>query len=86
MVFITLAVGVPVTAVITILIAYCCCFKSKGAYSPSATGIPALSETPVSTSGMSSFEMKDDMACGHVTIGTIGNIHSTSAVYDTVTI
>ena len=86
---ITLAISAPITAVITaittILIAYCCCYKSKGGYTPSATGPPALYETPVSTSGMSSLEMKDNMAYGHVTIGTSGNITATSAVYDTVT-
>ena len=82
---ITLVVSVPITAVITIVIIYCCCVKSKGGYSPSPTGPPVLYETPVSTSGMSSFEMKDNMAYGHVTIGTSGNIPTTSAVYDTVT-
>ena len=86
---ITLVVSVPITAVITaivsIITSYYCCIKSKGGYSPSATGPPALYETPVSISGMSSLVMKDNMAYGHVTIGTSGDIPTTSAVYDTVT-
>ena len=56
---ITLVVSVPITAVITIVIIYYCCIKSKGGYFLSATGPPALYETPVSTSGVSSLEMKD---------------------------
>ena len=86
---ITLVVSVPITAVITaivsIITSYYCCIKSKGGYSPSATAPSVLYETPVSTSGMSSLEMKDNMAYGHVTIGTSGNIPITSVVYDTVT-
>ena len=85
---ITLVVSVPITAIITaivsIIISYYCCVKSKGGYSPSATGPPALYETPVSTSALSSLEMKNNMAYGHVTIATIGIILTTSAVYDTV--
>ena len=87
---ITLVVSIPftavITAIITIVITYCC-VKSKGGYSPSTTGPgpPALYEIPVSTSGVSSLEMKDNMAYGHVTIGTSGNISTPSAVYDTVT-
>ena len=85
---ITLVVSVPITAVITAIVSivtsYYCCIKSKGGYTPSATG-PALYETPVSTSGVSSLEMKDNMAYGHVTIGTSGNIPTTSTVYDTIT-
>ena len=85
---ITLATSVItaiITAIITIVITYFCCVKSKGGYTPSVTGLPALYETPISTSGVSSLEMKDNMAYGHVTIGTSGNIPTTSAVYDTVT-
>ena len=71
---ITLAVSVPVTAIITaiitIFISNYCYIKSKGSYSPSATACSALYETPVSTSGVSSLEMKDNMAYGHVSIGT----------------
>ena len=85
---ITLVVSVPITAVITAIVSistsYYCCIKSKGGYTPSATG-PALYETSVSTNGMSSLEMKDNMAYGHVTISTSGNIPTPSAVYDTVT-
>ena len=56
---ITLVVSVPITAVITIVIIYCCRIKSKRGYFLSATDHPALYETPVSTSGVSSLEMKD---------------------------
>ena len=88
-----IAIGVPIItalvttiiiAIISSLITYYCCVKPKGGYSPSTTGPPALYETPVPTSGVSSLEMKDNMAYGHVTIGTCGNI-STIAVYETVT-
>ena len=86
---ITLAVSIPITsittAIMTILIIYYCCIKFKGGYSLSVTGLSTLYEFPVSTSGMSSFEMKDNMAYGHVTIGTSGNRPNTSAVYDIVT-
>ena len=84
-----MVVSVPITAVITaivsIITSYYCCVKSKGGYTPSGTGPPILYETPVSTSGVSSFEMKDNMAYGHVTISTSGNGPTTLAVYDTVT-
>ena len=40
--------------------------KSKGGYSFSSTGTPALSETPVSTSGMSSHEMKGNMLINNI--------------------
>ena len=82
---ITLVVSVPITSIITIFIAYYCCIKSKGGYFPSATSPSALYETPGFTSGMSSLEMKDNLAYGHVTIGANGNITTTPAVYDTVT-
>ena len=81
---ITAIVTAIITAIITILIVRYCCLKSKGDYSPSATGPPALYETPVSTSGVSSLEMKDNMAYGHVTIGSSGNVPTTSTIYDTV--
>ena len=83
---ITAIVTAIITAIVSSLITYYCCIKSKGGYSPSAIGSPALYETPVSTSGVSSLEMRDNMAYGHVNIGTSGNIPTTSAVYDTVTI
>ena len=73
-----------ITSILTFLITYYCCVKSKGDYSPSPTGLSALYETPISTSGVSSLEMKDNMAYGHVNIGTSGNV-PTTAVYDTVT-
>ena len=86
---ITLVVSVPITAVITaivsIITSYYCCIKAKESYSPSATGSPAPYETPVSISGVSLLEMKDNMAYGHVTIGTSGNIPITSTIYETVT-
>ena len=82
---ITLVVSVPITAVLTaivsIITSYYCCVKSKGGYTPSATGPPVLCRTPVSTSGVSSLEMKDNVAYDHVTIGTSGNTPTTSAVY-----
>ena len=82
---ITLVVSVPITAVITaivsIIISYYCCIKSKGGYSPSATAPSVPNGIPVSTSGMSSFEMEDNVAYSNVTIGTSGNIPATSAVY-----
>ena len=88
---IAVGISIPITAIMTAiitailssLITFYCFFKSKGGYSPSATGPPALYEPPVSTSGVSSLEMKDNMAYGHVTIDTSGNI-PTSVVYDTV--
>ena len=58
---ITLSVSVFITSVITVII-------SKGGYSLSPTDFPALYEIPVSTKGVSSLEMKDNMAYGHVTI------------------
>ena len=73
------------TAIITFIITYYCCIKSKGGNSSSTTGPPVIYDTPVSTSGVSSLEMKDNMAYGHVTIDTSGNIPTTSTVYDTVT-
>ena len=89
---IAIGISIPITAIVTAvitsiissLVTYYCCFKSKGDYPLSATGPSALYETPVSTSGVSSLEMKDNMAYGHVTIGTSGNISTTTAVYDTV--
>ena len=82
---ITFAVSVLITALVTAiiscLITYYCCVKSKEGYSPSPT---VLYEIPLSTSGVSSLEIKDNMAYGYVTIGTSENIPITSAVYDTV--
>ena len=82
-------VSVPITAVITaiitIVITCYCCIKSKGGYPLSTTHPPTLYETPISTKGVSSLEMKDNMAYGHVTIDTSKNIPTTSAVYDIVT-
>ena len=43
-----------------------CCIKSKGGYSFSSTGTPALSESPVSTSGMSSHEIKANMSINNI--------------------
>ena len=83
---ITAIVTAIITAIISSLITSYCCVKSKGVYSPSATSPPALYEIPVSNKNVSSLEMKDNMAYGHVTIDTSGNIPTTSAVYETVTI
>ena len=89
---IAIGVSIPITATVTAvittilssLITYYCYIKSKGGYPPSITDPPALYETPVSTSGMSSLEMKDNMAYGHVTIGTSRNIPTISVVHDTI--
>ena len=70
-----------ITAIVSIIISYYCCIKSKGGYSPSATAPSVPNGIPVSTSGMSSFEMEDNVAYSNVTIGTSGNIPATSAVY-----
>ena len=74
-----------ITAIVSWLVTSYCCVKSKGVYSPSATST-ALYEIPVSPKGVSSLEMKDNMAYGRVTIDTSGNILTTSAAYETVTI
>ena len=68
------------------LVTYYCCVKSKGGYSPSVVSTSVLYDIPVSTKNVSSLEMKDNMAYGHVTIGTSGNVPTTLAVYETVTI
>ena len=81
---IALAVSVitaVITAIVSIIISYYCCIKSKGSYSPSATAPPVLNGTPISTSGVSSLEMKDNVAYSNVAIGTSGNMPTTSAVY-----
>ena len=77
---------VIVTTVITFIITYYCCIKSKGGNSPLTTGPPVIYDTPVFTSGASSLEMKDNIAYGHVTIGTSGNIHNATVVYDNIVI
>ena len=82
---ITAIVTAVITAIMSSLVTSYCCVKSKGSYSSSATSPSALYETPVSISGMSSLEMKDNMAYGHVTIDS-RKIPTTSAVYETVTI
>ena len=77
---------VIVTTVITFIITYYCCIKSKGGNFSSTTDPPVIYETPVFTSDVSSFEMKDNMAYGHVAIDTGGNIPSATVVYDNVVI
>ena len=83
---ITAIVTAIITAIISSLVTSYCCVKSKGGYSPSASSPSALYEIPRTTKNVSSLEMKDNMAYGHVTIGTSGNVSTTSAVYETVTI
>ena len=83
---ITAVMTVIVTTVITLIITYYCCIKSKGGNSSSTTGPPVIYDTPVSTSGASSLEVKDNMAYGHVTIDTSGNIHNGTIVYDNIII
>ena len=79
-----LAIAVLITAILSSLITYYCCVRSKEDYSPSSIVPAALDyETPISTKDLSSLEIKDNMAYGHVTFGTSGNT-LTPAVYETV--
>ena len=63
----TVLIPTIMIAMLSSLITYYCCVKSKGCYSPIVAGFPAISyKTAVSTSGVSSLEIKDNMTCGHV--------------------
>ena len=83
---ITAIVTAIVTTVITFILTYYCCIKSKCGNSPSTTDPPVIYDTPVFTSGVSSLEMKDNMAYGRVSIDTSGNIPSATVVYDNIVI
>ena len=80
-----MGISVPITAIVTAIttailssfITYYCCVKSKRSYSPSVTG--------PSNSGVSQFEMKDNIAYGHVTIDN-GNRSTERVIYDNVVI
>ena len=78
---ISIAITAIVTAITTVVlssfITYYCCLKSKRSYSPSVTGPP--------NSGVSQFEMKDNMAYGHVTIDS-GSKSTERVIYDNIVI
>ena len=87
-----IAIGVPIiaalmtavvviTAILSSLITYYCCVRSKEGHSPSATALAGPYEIPVSTMEVSPLEMKDNLAYGHVTIDTSANT-STLDVYE----
>ena len=69
---ITLAISIPMTSIVssllTLLVVYLCCGKSKGNYSINTTS--PVYETPLPGSNItraSEFEMKGNQAYGHVT-------------------
>ena len=81
---IALGIAILITAILSSFITYYCCVRSKESYSPSTVVPVGLDyEIPVSTKDVSSLEMKDNMAYGHVTISTSGNT-STPPVYEPV--
>ena len=51
------------------------CIRPKGGYSPS----PVTARFPLATSGISSYEMKDNMAYGHS-----GRPTATSDIYENI--
>ena len=79
-----------ITAVISSLITYYCCVKTKAHYSISHTNTPAVAEyeTPVSTTTTSDkgvLELKDNMAYGQVmTTNRQTNTANAPIVYETV--
>ena len=79
-----------ITAVISSLITYYCCVKTKAHYSISHTNTPAVAEyeTPISTtttSGKGVLELKDNMAYGQVmTTNRQANTTNAPIVYETV--
>ena len=80
----TLVIAVLITAILSSLITYYCCVRSKEGISPLPTVSAGLDyEIPISIKDLSSLEMKDNMAYGHVTNGASGYT-STPAVYETV--
>ena len=81
-----MAISVPITAVVTVILTaivfslICYCIRSKGSYSPSpVTAHFPLATTTVSTSGVTSYEMKDNMAYGHS-----GRPTTTSDIYENI--
>ena len=79
-----------ITAVISSLITYYCCVKTKAHYSISHTNTAAVAEyeTPISTtatSGKGVLELKDNMAYGQVmATNRQANTTNTPIVYETV--
>ena len=71
---------VVITAILSSLITYYCCVRSKEGHSPLVAVTAGPYEIPVSTMEVSSLEVNDNMAYGHVTIDS-GNT-STPAVYE----
>ena len=77
---ITAIVTAVITAIVSSIFTYYCCVKSNQRYSSSVTG------PPDPTIDMSSLEIKDNIAYGHVTIDTSGNIHNATVVYDNIVV
>ena len=81
-----MAISIPITAIATVILTaivfslICCCIRSIGGRSPSPviTHFP-VATTTVSTSGISSYEMKDNMAYGHSERPT-----TTSDIYENI--
>ena len=79
-----------ITAVISSLITYYCCVKTKAHYSISHTNTPAVAEyeTPISTTtsiGKGVLELKDNMAYGQVmTTNRQANTANAPIVYETL--
>ena len=77
---ITFVATVIITAIVFSLICYC--IRSKGGLPRSPSPVTAyfpVATTTVSTSGVSSLEMKDNMAYGH-----IGRPTATSVIYENI--
>ena len=77
-----LAIAVLITAILSSLITYYCCVRSKEGHSPLVAVTAGPYEIPVSIMEVSSLEVNDNMAYGHVTIDS-GNT-STPVVYESV--
>ena len=81
-----MAINVSITAIVTVILTaivfclICYCIRSKVGYSsfPVTTHFP-VATTTVSTSGISSYEMKDNMAYGHS-----GRPTTTSDIYENI--
>ena len=76
-----MAISVSITAVVTVILTaivfslICYCIRPKGGYSPS----PVTARFPLATSGISSHEMKDNIAYGHS-----GRPTTTSDIYENI--